>query len=114
MKTGKNVVSSETMLADQPVLQDYQKLTNRYCSESDQSKAYPTLLSARLKCDQDNACGWVYDEFCNDVGFYICPKSSKIKVSDKTVRSCVYRKGKTNNYVIFSVISHSKSDFQNY
>ena len=68
-------------------------MTDRYCSDYEESTSYPSLEVAKAACDNDRNCGWVYDEFCNDEYYYICPRSTKTKISDKTVRSCIYRKG---------------------
>ena len=76
-------------------------MTERYCDPYEESKSYPNLEAAKAACNIDRNCGLIYDEFCNDKYYYLCPRTTEIKISDKTVRSCIYRKGISIVYNVY-------------
>ena len=54
----------------------------------DEFDRYPTLETAKLACDSDITCGGVYDHYCNDKNFALCPIDANMY--DST--SCTYLK----------------------
>ena len=51
---------------------------------------YSTLSLAQSACDSDSNCRGVYDEYCDNEKFTLCPISAALEES--TADSCVYDK----------------------
>jgi len=64
-----------------------------YCKQQlgcsyDQYGSYPTLQDAKLACDSDISCAGVYDHYCDDKDFSLCPIDANTYAST----SCIYLK----------------------
>ena len=54
----------------------------------DEYGSYSTLENAKLACDSDNTCGGVYDHYCDDKDFSLCPQGANMYEST----SCTHLK----------------------
>ena len=53
---------------------------------------FRTLVEAQLACTEDRTCVMVYDAYCDNDMFYVCPTGTPERPSNEG--SCVYKKGK--------------------
>ena len=66
----------------------YPKKENVYC-QGDYG-TYSTLASARTACASDSNCEAVYDEFCDNSNFHLCPVNYNEVTSSAS--SCLFLK----------------------
>ena len=73
----------------------YTRLNDLFCTDFGQLWNYgrfTTLHNAKVACDEDDNCKYVYDVKCDNVNtFYLCSKSNSLKPAPVT-GSCVYEK----------------------
>ena len=60
---------------------------------------YSSLQDAQSACDSDNNCWGVYDEFCDNQGFSLCPYWGHNSVP--SANSCIYWKPSNKFLIIF-------------
>ena len=73
--------------------------TETSCNGRDSTKSYKTLFEAQRKCDEDESCTGVVNQFCDYRKYWIC-KGTKQPTSSGT---CSWWKGK--NFYFFCTYS---------
>ena len=67
----------------------YPKKDSVHCIQ-DEYGSYSTFASARTACASDSNCAAVYDDYCDNLGFTLCPVSYVEEAS--TASSCLFPK----------------------
>ena len=84
----------------------YTRSNNLQCADDKYDK-FTTLREAKMACDADDNCKYVYDIDCDDDNYYLCPKSISLKPSSKA--SCVYEK--KGDFTISNPCNEKKKSF---
>eukprot|EP01052_Picozoa_sp_SAG31_P002656 SAG31_NODE_95_length_25901_cov_24.763700_26_plen_815_part_00 len=66
--------------------------TDQYCQPSSRVQTLVTRAEAEASCAADAACGYIFDQSCNDVGDWYTCRSGANSVAQSSSGSCVYEK----------------------